>query len=264
MILGAVIGAAVSVTTTVVSDAVQGKTPSLGEVAQAAVVGAVSGAVSGLVGPEAGPLVKVAVGALASGAGQMAGNAMSGKPLLAGVGTAVAVGALTGGLMEGAGSLFKGAASDLGEAADNLATDATGSGNRELALEAQSESKTLESLVLRRENLRDLTIGVGVLQDEEGNITKVVSTNGRAGTLKSLISAGASLFGQDFVDGTEHAEVNIVQYAEQNNFKLLALGTSRQACYLCTDFLGGYFAVGETNLDLFPRSYRPSLWWNAL
>ena len=126
MILGAVIGAAVSVTTTVVSDAVQGKTPSLGEVAQAAVVGAVSGAVSGLVGPEAGPLVKVAVGALASGAGQMAGNAMSGKPLLAGVGTAVAVGALTGGLMEGAGSLFKGAASDIGEAADSTLSDAAG------------------------------------------------------------------------------------------------------------------------------------------
>lgn len=122
MILGAVIGAAVRVTTTVVADAVQGKTPSLGEVAQAAVVGAVSG----LVGPEAGPLVKVAVGALASGAGQMAGNAMSGKPLLAGVGTAVAVGALTGGLMEGAGSLFKGAASDVGEAADSTLSDVAG------------------------------------------------------------------------------------------------------------------------------------------
>ena len=126
MILGAVIGATLSVATTVVSDAVQGKTPSLGEVAQAAVVGAVSGAVAGLVGPEAGPLVKVAVGALASGAGQMAGNAMSGKPLLADVGTAVAVGAITGGLMEGAGSLFKGAASDIGETADSTLSDVAG------------------------------------------------------------------------------------------------------------------------------------------
>jgi RHS repeat-associated protein len=85
MILGAVIGAAISVATTVVSNAVQGKPTSLGEIAQSAVVGAVSGAVSGLAGPEAGPVARMAVGALASGAGQMASNARSGLPLLDGV-----------------------------------------------------------------------------------------------------------------------------------------------------------------------------------
>jgi len=49
----------------------------------------------------------MAVGALASGAGQMASNAMSGKPLLDGVVQAALVGGVTAGVMEGAGALFK-------------------------------------------------------------------------------------------------------------------------------------------------------------
>ncbi len=88
--------------------AIAGKPTTPGEVLQSAVVGAVSGAVSGLVGPEAGPVAKVAVGALANGVGQMAGNALSGKPLMDGVGEAVVSGAITGGVMEGAGSLLEG------------------------------------------------------------------------------------------------------------------------------------------------------------
>ncbi len=88
--------------------AIAGKPTTSGEVLQSAVVGAVSGAVSGLVGPEAGPVAKVAVGALANGVGQMAGNALSGKPLMDGVGEAVVSGAITGGVMEGAGSLLEG------------------------------------------------------------------------------------------------------------------------------------------------------------
>jgi hypothetical protein len=111
MIIGAVLGAAISVGTTLVSDAIQHKTPSMGEIAQSAVVGAVSGAISGLVGPEAGPIAKIAVGAIASGAGQMAGNAMSGKPLMDGVVQATVVGGVTGGLVEGGGALLKGAGS---------------------------------------------------------------------------------------------------------------------------------------------------------
>jgi RHS repeat-associated protein len=128
MILGAVIGAAISVGTTLVSDAVQHKAPSFGEIAQSAVVGAVSGAVSGLAGPEAGPVAKMAIGALASGAGQMASNAMSGKPLMDGVGQAALIGGVTGGIMEGAGALLKGGASELGEAADSAVSDAEGAG----------------------------------------------------------------------------------------------------------------------------------------
>ncbi len=108
MLIGAVIGAAVNVGMTVIGNAIAGKPTTPGEVLQSAVVGAVSGAVSGLVGPEAGPVAKVAVGALANGVGQMAGNALSGKPLMDGVGEAVVSGAITGGVMEGAGSLLEG------------------------------------------------------------------------------------------------------------------------------------------------------------
>jgi hypothetical protein len=113
MLVGAVIGAAVNVTATVVTSAIQGKAPSGGELLQAAAVGAVTGAISGLVGPEAGPLARVAVGAVANGAGQMVGNLMAHKPLMNGVGEAVITGALTGGLVEGAGALLKGVGSKV-------------------------------------------------------------------------------------------------------------------------------------------------------
>jgi RHS repeat-associated protein len=145
MILGAVIGAAISVATTVVSNAVQGTPTSLGELAQAAVVGAVSGAVSGLAGPEAGPVAKMAVGALASGAGQMASNAMSGKPLMDGVAQAALVGGVTAGVMEGAGALFKGAASEAGGAAEGALTEAEDSA----ASEAESAGGCALSFVPR-------------------------------------------------------------------------------------------------------------------
>jgi hypothetical protein len=42
----------------------------------------------------------MAIGALASGAGQMASNAMSGKPLMDGVGQAALIGGVTGGIMK--------------------------------------------------------------------------------------------------------------------------------------------------------------------
>jgi RHS repeat-associated protein len=113
MLIGAVIGAAVNVATTVVTSAIQGKAPSGGELLQAAATGAVTGAITGLLGPEAGPLAHVAVGALANGAGQAVGNLMAGKPLMSGVGEAVVTGALTGGLVEGAGALLKGVGSKV-------------------------------------------------------------------------------------------------------------------------------------------------------
>jgi len=119
-LIGAVVGAAVSVAVTAVTDAAQGKTPSAGELLQAAVVGGVSGAIVGVVGPEAGPLARVAVGALASGVGQMAGNAIAGKSVMDGVGQAVIAGAITGGLVEGAGALLKGAGSAVVEESNGI------------------------------------------------------------------------------------------------------------------------------------------------
>jgi hypothetical protein len=116
MIIGAVIGAAVNVGTTLVSDAVQGKPPTLGEIAQSAVVGAVTGAITSVLGPEAGPAARIAVGALANGAGQVVGNAISGKSLGDGVAQAMITGAVTGGLVEGAGALLKGASEDAASA----------------------------------------------------------------------------------------------------------------------------------------------------
>lgn len=168
MILGAVIGAAISVATTVVSNAVQGKPTSLGEVAQSAVVGAVSGAVSGLVGPEAGPVAKMAVGALASGVGQMASNAMSGKPLMEGVAQAAVVGGVTAGVMEGAGAMLKGAASEAGDAAEGALSEA------ESACGLSFRADTLVATPTGEQAIGTLVVGQKVQASNPA--TKTVST----------------------------------------------------------------------------------------
>ena len=123
MLIGAAIGAVVGVAATMVSGAIQGKMPSGGEIAQAAVTGAVAGAITGLAGPEAGPLARVAIGAVASGAGQAVGNAMQGKPIMDGVGQA----AIMGGLMEGGGALAGKIGGDVEEGAASTLED-TGCG----------------------------------------------------------------------------------------------------------------------------------------
>jgi RHS repeat-associated protein len=135
--------------------------------------------------------------------------------------------------------------------------------NQGLAQDAQSVAKTLESTVPAG-GRGFVTTAAGVLQDAQGNVIKVASISPEASTgVKDMVEATAGLFGHDFINGSGHAEANIVNYAEQNQLKLLAVGTSRQACVVCTDFMSGYFDVGETNLNLLPRSHRPSLWWNV-
>ncbi len=117
--VGAVVGAAVNVGVTVVSNAMQGKPTTLGEIAQSAVVGGITGAITGALGPEAGPLAKMAAGAVAGGLSQMAGNAMSGKPLMDGVVGATVAGAATAGLMEVGGTLLKNGAKAVSSALEN-------------------------------------------------------------------------------------------------------------------------------------------------
>ncbi len=142
-LIGAVIGAAVNVGTTLVSDAVQHKAPSWGEVAQSAVVGAVSGAITGVVGPEAGPVARVAAGAIASGVSQMAGNAMSGKPLMDGVVGATVAGGVTGGLIEGAGALFKNGANAVSSVLESAGECSFTSGTKVATSDGEREIGTL-------------------------------------------------------------------------------------------------------------------------
>ena len=49
----------------------------------------------------------MAAGAVAGVLSQMAGNAMSGKPLMDGVAQAAIAGGITGGLVEGAGAMLQ-------------------------------------------------------------------------------------------------------------------------------------------------------------
>ncbi len=128
MIIGAVIGAAVSAATSVVTQVASGQKVNWHEVAKQAAVGAVSGAISGLAGPEAGPLARAAIDAAASAGGQMVSNALSGKPVMDGVldatvqGAAMSIGMgalvkVGGGLLKGAGKVFR----SIGDDADGEA-----------------------------------------------------------------------------------------------------------------------------------------------
>jgi RHS repeat-associated protein len=167
MLLGAVIGAAISVGTTVIGNAIQGKPTSAGDIAKAAVVGAVSGAISGLAGPEAGPIAKVAIGALSSGAGQLVSNALSHKPLMDGVAQATVIGGVTGGLVEGAGALVKGASGEAG-AAEGAISEAAGSCGLSFRADTPVATPTGEQAIS--------TLQVGDHVQAYNPVTKTVST----------------------------------------------------------------------------------------
>jgi large repetitive protein len=94
MLIGAVIGVAVAAGTSVVTQVASGHSVDWGAVGKQAAVGAVSGAVSWLAGPEAGLVARGAIDTLASVGGQVASNALEGKPLGDGVGEAAVTGAL--------------------------------------------------------------------------------------------------------------------------------------------------------------------------
>ena len=85
MIIGAVVGAAVSAGMDVATQAAAGNCCDWGQIGKDAAVGALSGAVSGLVGPEAGPLVRAAVDTGVAVGGQVLTNALDHKPLGDGV-----------------------------------------------------------------------------------------------------------------------------------------------------------------------------------
>ncbi|GCE13576.1 RHS repeat-associated core domain-containing protein [Tengunoibacter tsumagoiensis] len=107
MIAGAIIGAAMGAGVSIATQAASGHGINWHDVGREAAVGAVSGAVSGLAGPEAGLAVHAAVGAASGAAGQLISNAIDHKPLGDGVLEATVVGGMTGVATAGAGKLLQ-------------------------------------------------------------------------------------------------------------------------------------------------------------
>jgi nucleotide-binding universal stress UspA family protein len=92
------------------------------------------------------------------------------------------------------------------------------------------------------------TVGVGVLQNSDGDLLTVVSTNSyrRAGIIRPLAQRAGYLF----VSGGGHSEENIINYAAREGWDVLALGTSRPSCIDCAGLMRSLGFSGSTGISL--------------
>jgi filamentous hemagglutinin len=92
-----------------------------------------------------------------------------------------------------------------------------------------------------------VTMGVGVLQDANGNQITVVSTSEPNGYLRPGVTLNP---GEVVVPGTGHAEADIVNWAAQNGYTVETIGAGRPICPSCASALSGANAVPATPLKV--------------
>ncbi|MEW6316500.1 MAG: hemagglutinin, partial [Pseudomonadota bacterium] len=92
-----------------------------------------------------------------------------------------------------------------------------------------------------------VTMGVGVVQDVNGNQIVVVSTSEPRGYLRPGVTLKP---GELVVPGTGHAEADIVNWASQNGYTVLTVGAGRPICPSCAAALTGANATPATTLKL--------------
>lgn len=96
------------------------------------------------------------------------------------------------------------------------------------------------------------TVEVGVLQNSDGDLLTVVSTNSyrRAGIIRPLAQRAGYLF----VSGGGHAEENIIEniisYAAREGWDVLAPCTSRPGCIDCAGLMRSLGFSGSTGISL--------------
>jgi tRNA(Arg) A34 adenosine deaminase TadA len=93
----------------------------------------------------------------------------------------------------------------------------------------------LEEAVLTHQRMKgSITISVGVMSDENRKAITVISMNG--GAQKSLadkVRVLARERGMDFIEGGEHAEVNIIRAAEARGYSKVRVTASNYHCPQC-------------------------------
>lgn len=90
-----------------------------------------------------------------------------------------------------------------------------------------------------------ITMAVAVAQDSAGEQIILVGTSEPGGYLRP---GGTLKTGETLVTGTEHAEVNIVNYAFLNGLRLIDIGATRPICVPCQDAILPTGATMSTSL----------------
>lgn len=118
----------------------------------------------------------------------------------------------------------------------------SGSGDLQLAGGTAQAANDAHTTVRGR-----VTMGVGVVQDVNGNQIVVVSTSEPRGYLRPGVTLKP---GELVVPGTGHAEADIVNWASQNGYTVLTVGAGRPICPSCAAALTGANATPATTLKL--------------
>ena len=79
-----------------------------------------------------------------------------------------------------------------------------------------------------------VTMAVGVVQDGEGNLQTVIATSEPRGYLRPGVTTRP---GEIVISGSGHAEQDIVYWAQQNDYQIVAVAAGRPTCPACVSQL---------------------------
>lgn len=77
-------------------------------------------------------------------------------------------------------------------------------------------------------------MGVGIAQDSKGNIYTLIGTSEPRGYLRPGVTLNED---EIMTVGTGHAEIDILNHAQENGWNLLGVGATRPVCPNCQDAL---------------------------
>jgi filamentous hemagglutinin len=79
-------------------------------------------------------------------------------------------------------------------------------------------------------------MAAGVLQAPDGSYVSVVSTSEPGGYLRPGVTVNSD---EVVISGTGHAEADIVNWAEQNGYRVVTIGAGRPICPSCAGAIAG-------------------------
>lgn len=95
-----------------------------------------------------------------------------------------------------------------------------------------------------------VTMGTGVVEDINGTRQMVIGTSEDDGYLRPEVRDSVRESGQTVAPGEKHAEQNIVDWAQENDQKVVTVGAGRPVCDECVDAIedaGGTVASPRRN-----------------
>jgi filamentous hemagglutinin len=93
-----------------------------------------------------------------------------------------------------------------------------------------------------------ITMAVGIAEDATGNRITLVGTSESGGYIRPALRPVVSGLGGVVVEGTGHAEADIVAYAAARGWTLIGVGATRPICIPCAQEIAGAGATVATEL----------------